>query len=547
MKLKYLLSCSIILLSIFNVGCKKFLEETPYSFVATDNFYKTATDAELALTGVYDVLNASTIQGEGGSSTWGRGMQFLTSMGCDELITDATKITSDNNFVTIANYTYTSENTILRSSWFFLYAGITRANFIIERVPAIAMNETRKKQILAEAHFLRGMYYAYLGWLFGGVPVVNSTNVNLNQERSTLKEVMSQVESDFKVAYQDLPNRNPKVGRVNKYTAAGFLVKLYVYLASCKENSVGEALNFPLNSFGWVDKDKFYAEALTICQDIYTQSGYSLIPSFNHLFLSATEETARNEQMMLVQAGAGGNNEYIYYFNLAGPTGNYLTVGGTAGWMRPMREAYTRFNVNDSRRNLSFSGNIAAAATSQVINGRKYFTPTTVSASLSNICLNKWREDDPVDRAARGIPANSGETDYGILRYADVLLMYAECKYKAGDEPGARALLKEVRTRGNTPANLNTITTAYFKANFMDELIDERSRELLGEGWRRFDLIRFGKLKDVVAALNTSITFPTVNVTAVKDNFKDYKIWYPIPRRELDTNKELIPNPGYTN
>lgn len=542
--------CTTLLLLAFAIsmlGCKKFLDEVPYSVPTTNTFYKTSNDAELAVTGLYEILNAQNIQGQGNQPMWGRGLQFMTAMGCDELIGDPTKNNSDINFVTIANYTYGADNTLLRYSYIGFYAGINRASNIIERIPAITMDSVRRRQIVAEAHFMRGVFYCYLGWLFGGVPLADSSYVDPKAPRAPLSEALKHAEADLKYAYDNMPSRNVKAGRADKYTAAAFLAKLYLYEASCRENNVGEALNFPLNSFSWVDKDAAYQHALTYCHDIYTNSGYTLIRPFNHLFLAATESEARSEQMFIVQAGSGGQGEYVLYFNLAGPTGNYLTVGGTAGWMRPVREAWKRFNANDGRRALSFSGPIASTATSYTVNGFKYYNVTNVANSLANICINKWRVDDPSNRAARGIPAWAGDVDYGILRYADVLLMYAESRFKTGDEAGARELLTELRLRAcaDDVARVNTITTAYRKENFMDELLEERSRELLGEGWRRFDLIRMGKLASVVAALDPSVMFTAEDVNSVKENFADYKIWYPIPRREMETNSNLVQNPGY--
>ncbi|HTE28015.1 RagB/SusD family nutrient uptake outer membrane protein [Flavitalea sp.] len=536
----------IVLVTLI-AGCKKFLKEEPYSVVSTENFYKTSADAELAITGVYDILNTTSIQGEGNQALWGRSMQYLTSMGCDEMIGDVTFVSADINFLTLCNYTYTSENTLLWYTYFALYAGINRANLIIEMVPAINMDAARKKSIIAEAHFMRGMFYSYLGWLWGGVPLADSSIVDPKSPRASIKEIMERAESNFMYAYNNLPARNTIAGRVNKYTAAGFLTKLYVYIASCKENNVGKSLNFPTNSFDWVDRDAAYKLALQYAKDVYDNSGYQMIRPFNYLFLAATEATARNEQMMVVQAGTGGNQEYIVFTYLAGPTGNYTLVAGTYGWIRPVKEGYQRFNANDGRRALSFSGQIPTTAGFTVINGYKYYTPAAIVTNLSNICINKWREDDPKDRANRGTPAWAGETDYGILRFADVVLMYAEAKFKAGDEPGARALLREVRLRGcnDNVTQVNAITIAYFKTDFMQELLDERSRELLGEGWRRFDLIRTNKLESVVAGLDVAVMFPREDVPAVKNNFRPYKIWYPIPSRDIATNANLIQNPGY--
>lgn len=539
----------IIFLFIAVTGCKKFLEETPYSFVDTNNFYKTAQDAELALTGVYDVLSARYLQGVGSAGTWGRGMQYLTTMGCDELIVDPSKTSSNQGIIDLfplANYTVTSQNTVLSNAWFYLYAGINRANFIIEKVPDINMSATRRTEIVAEAHYLRGLYYLYLGWLWGGVPLTNSSASDYLAPRSSLKEVMEQVESDLKYAYDNLPNRNSAdANRVNKYTAEAYLAKLYLYLASCKENNVGSEINFPLNNFAWVNQEDYYSKALTACEDVYNKSGYALVDSFSYLFLAATEQEARKEHIMIAPFGGMATN-YSYYYYLAGPSGSYLTTGGTGGLIRPMREAYNRFNAADGRIN-GFSGTMASNASSVMINGVKYFIPQAIAKSLSNLCLYKWRECDPNTRTGQGLPAMGGETDWGLLRYADVILMYAESKYQTGDEAGARQLLSEVRKRavGNNAAKLTTLTSAYKKANFIDELIDERSRELLGEGWRRFDLIRTGKLKSVVAALDESKMFTTENVTIVKENYADHKIWYPIPLVELSTNTNLIQNQGY--
>jgi hypothetical protein len=85
--------------------------------------------------------------------------------------------------------------------------------------------------------------------------------------------------------------------------------------------------------------------------------------------------------MMLVQAGPGGNNEYILAAFLNGPAGNVALAGGTYGWMRPVRELYNRYNANDPRRAHNFSGNVTAV-NPVVINGLTYFTPVAVAANF---------------------------------------------------------------------------------------------------------------------------------------------------------------------
>ena len=540
----------VILLAAGLAGCKKLLTEKPSSFLTTDQFYKTSSDAELAITGVYEILNAVDVQGNGNQPMWGATMQYLTTMGCDEQIGDVTFLAGQPNFLSLCNYTYTSENTLLWYTYAALYAGINRANFVIERVPSIDMDTTRRGQIVAEARFFRGLYYSYLGWLWGGVPLADSSVVSPTAPRASMQQIVQHAMADFSYAYNRLPARNKFDGRVNKYTAEGFLAKLNLYIASCKENNVGQSLSFPLNSFDWVDAPSAYQQALQYCQDIYTNSGYTLLKPFNYLFLAATKATARSEHMMIVQTGPGGNQENIVYSYLAGPAGAYNTTGGTYGWVRPVREGYNRFNSNDGRRSLSFSGAMPTSATTtpfETIGGYKYFIPSAIVTNLSNMSICKWRLDNPVDRINRGVPNWAGDIDWGVLRYGDVLLMFAEAKYKTGDETGARSLFSELRTRAvaGDLTKLNTITTAYRKTDFMQELLDERSRELLGEGWRRFDLIRTGKLKSVIAAMDNSAMFPREDVKTIQSNFADNKIWYPLPSREISTNSNLVQNAGY--
>lgn len=527
-------------------SCKKMLEEKPYSILSTVNFYKTSADAELALTGVYDVLNTPSIQGLGNQALWGRGMHYMTNLGVDDLTQDVRFTIGVPELVPFYNHTYTGENLLIWYSYFSFYAGINRANFIIEKVPEINMNETRKAQIIAEAQFLRGMFYMYLGWMWGGVPLITGTTPDVSSPRAPLERVLQQAEADLKAAYAVLPARNSSPGRVNKYTAAGFLAKVYLYEASCKQNNVGQSLNFPLNSFDWVNQTEAYNQVLKYAKDVYDNSGYKMIRPYANLFLSATEAAAREENMMIVQAGAGGNQEYILFSQLSGPRGDYRKNAGTNGFLRPVRESYSKLNANDGRIS-SYSGYLTTTTNFVTINNNNYYVADAVLSNLSNLCTNKWREDDPNARAARGVVVYGGEADFAILRFADIVLMYAEARFQTSDEAGARALLREVRLRAcNDDANkVNTITTAYFKANFMDELMDERLRELAAEGWRRFDLIRTGRIASVINSLSTSVMFSGQEPVSIKQNFQPYKIWYPMPSRDLATNTNLIPNPEY--
>jgi len=138
-------------------------------------------------------------------------------------------------------------------------------------------------------------------------------------------------------------------------------------------------------------------------------------------------------------------------------------------------------------------------------------------------------------------------------------LLYAEALYKTGDESLARELVEEVRERACTDTDgkldesaLNAMNSAYYKTDFMEELLDERSRELCVEGWRRIDLIRTGKMTEVIGNMKTvndagnKYYYFAPQMEPIKNNYKPYKIWMPVPKREREVNKNLSQNPGYT-
>ena len=143
-----------LLLCTATAGCTSFLDEKTYSFVSGDDLYTTAANAELALTGVYDILNAGAIQGTGNQPLWGRGMHYLMMLG-DEIAPNGI---SDPHHQIIASCGYNEEADFVSMAWFGLFVGIDRANHIIQKVPAIDMDPKRRDEIVNEAKLLRGLY-----------------------------------------------------------------------------------------------------------------------------------------------------------------------------------------------------------------------------------------------------------------------------------------------------------------------------------------------------------------------------------------------------
>lgn len=556
MKVKYLYSI-IISLSIFATSCDDFLDTKPYSNTVVDNSYKTANDAELALTGCYQTVVAAVAQGEWGRASFNSGMQAMLDGGTDECI--MRDGLSDPIFGSIPVGSFTAQHELFKFSWSFLFKGVSRTNFLLEKIDTIDMDKKRKDEIKAEAQYLRGFFYYYLGILYGGAPVYTTSYQDPMAARNSLQDVFNRAIEDFSHAYNILPDRSGIPGRANKWSAAGFLVKSYCYLASCKMNNVGKDLNFDLNSFDWVNSSDFYTKAKTISLDIIDNSGYKLTEHYDYLFRENTENAQYEECLFTgesTSAQAAGDDYGAWLFYMI-PVGATNITGGGYGWYRPTGEMYYNlYDSQDPRRAHNLGGMLVDKADAiEYIEGVKYFVPQPATPADENYCITKFRYKDP---KAKNISLALSEGNYPILRFADILLLNAEAEYFTGDEPAARKRLTEVRTRvseeniGNTAPAVVYLDTRYKKTNFVTELLEERSRELCFEAHRRTDLIRFGKIESAIAGLSDGKQAGkearwNVIVPILQENWANasYKIWFPIPINDVLLNKNLVQNPGF--
>ena len=523
-----------------------FLETVPYSFTSPENFYQTEDDFELAINGCYDVLNAMSVQGLGNVSTWARGLYFMLNGSTDEMITNGSQGGLDYAPWGLASYT--SDSQFLRYNWFFWYAGINRANFILEKIEGVTfVDEDRKNEIIGEATFLRGLYHYYLAMLFGAVPTYTTSVQDGTKARQSVEEVYALVIEDLKYAYENLPDRASIQGRANKWSAGGFLVKTYTYLGSSKVNNVGASLNFPLNSFDWVDSDDMYSKALTVSNDIILSSGYELIDEYDYLFRETTRSAQYRETLFAAEASDDPGNYKVHaIINNLIPQGNRNTVGGGYGWQRPLGELYFKYDfAEDLRASHNLTGNFGGPYGEEDIEGVNYFYPRPLVGTPNTgwYCCGKFRMRDPAEKA---IAVWASDINFPLLRFAEILLLNAEAKYYTGDEPGARTVLTTLRDRAAI-TDVNLLNTAYYKTDFVQELLDERSRELCFEGVRKIDLRRFGVTTEVINSLGETAAdgFYNTNVPTLKANWAEYKIWFPVPISEIDVNPNLVQNPGW--
>lgn len=541
---KNIIQLFIVTLSVLILSCEDsaFLAEEPYSFTSPENFYKTESDLRIGLVGCYSTINTKSVPGEYvPDGTYDRGLLYMLQGG-EEVVTSTTNERGD--FVRLS---YLPSHTYLSKFWAAYFAGINRCNLLIEKADEINMDKNRKEQIIAEARFLRAFFYWHLASTFGGVPVTTSSVPDNSAPRNDLQTVYSLILDDLTHAYNTLNNTSINIGGANKWTAAGYLGVIYNYLASCKRYNVGESLNFELNSFNWVNADEMSQKAVEVLRDVVGNSGYSLVDGsrYDYLFRESTKSEQYRENLFMAEKSNAISNEYTELVHFPVPNGNRNLYGGGYGTIRPTRELYDSYNENDIRRDHNITGQYSSTSPiKEMINGSSYYVPDPAgnTATKINWCTGKFRMQDPEEKT---IPYHATSMNFPLLRFADVLLQYAEALYFTGDEIQARDYLTIVRRRVVQYVDVEHLNSAYFKEDFVEELLDERKRELCYEAKRRVDIIRFDKLEEAIWSIDPEAGNWNSEIITTRNNYEYFKIWFPIPLTQIDLNDNLKQNPEW--
>lgn len=544
---------ALLLPAILFASCEGigFLDKEPLSTSSPDNYYNTVKEFETALMGCYDAINMQTLPGRSVSmGTYMYGLQYMLSASTDEIILNPNAPGGvERNQFSLGGYGINS--TGIADFWLAYYAGVMRCNTLLDQAAAFNVSGPQEQasmtQIVAEARFMRAFFYYHLVSLFGGIPLnTNSTPVS-HPPRASLETIYTElIIPDLLFAKDNLAPAAPFAGRANAWTAKGYLGVIYNYLASCKRTGAGENLNFPLNSFQWVDAEQMSVDAKTILQDVVENSPYQLIARYDYLFRETTKAQQQQECLFTAEYALVNGGDAFPDVNLQlGPGGNVQTNGGTWASHRPTVEFARSYDpLGDARYAHNITGPMSS--TVEQVDGVDYFVPSvSTGPTFWNNNTGKFRHMAPYEKTIR---VNGSAISLPLLRFADILLQYAEALYFTGDEPLARSYFEEVRQRSVAPGySVADLTAFYRESDFVVELLAERSRELCYESKRRIDLFRFNKLNDAIMALDPDAGLPNQRVEDLHLNWKPFKIWYPIPQRETGLNPNLAnnQNPGY--
>jgi len=486
--MKKLIYLAIFLLA--GTSCSDFLEENPSSLMVDSNFYKTEADADAAIVAVYDGLNDQ-------SNIYYRGFYLLSELTTDNA--ECGQGVANANIFALDGYTYGPVNDRIYVLYQSVYKTIANANVAIDKIPAIPIADTKKNRLLAEAKFVRALLYFNMVRLFGDLPLVLNQVTSLddvNIPRSETSKVYAQIISDLEFGEQNLDatNASGNLGRATKASATGLLAKVYLTL-------------------------KDYPKARDKAKTILDNTQLGLLDNYADVF---TPQNRYNKEVIFSiqnkgNTGAGNGFAMALFIprsTIALPGGG--TVAGNSADV-PTEEFYKSFKAGDLRKD------------------RTFFTEYDAGAGKATFRPHWYKFFDPSSIANLG----EGTLNYPVIRYADVLLTYAEALNEING-PSAEAFeaVNKVRRRAYgkaiATANPDIDLQGLSKTALQDAVLEERRWEFGFEGQRWFDLIRTGKLLSTLQAKgNTAI--------------KDYHVLFPLPQRELDVNKSLTQNKGYTN
>jgi hypothetical protein len=502
---------------------KAFLTEQPFDFVGPTNFYQSAGDALAAVNGAYASLeNAAP---GGANNYYGRNFTMLVEFPGEAL---TVYLSATNERSQPDNYTLPTSHSYVYSTWQSAYAGINRANAVINRVPAIPMDTTLRNRVVAEAKFLRALHYFNLVRLFGGVPIFTQETTSLDSlkvPRATTSDVYAAIVKDLQDAIRVLPSSKTytgaDIGRASRGAAKTLLTK--VYLQRAANGGGGAADN---------------QAALDMARQVVTDADYSLVANPGTLYdlvdglLQEQNTEVIFDIQNIRQAGLGGN------------LGNFFAPRNSSwgasqnGAFEAEQPFFDSFTDTDKRKAVTFVlsfPNKSGVAT-------PYLTTSTASTAYGADTPYLKKFIDPTL-----VSGGQEEPNYIVLRYADLLLMQAEAANEvAGPTAEAYTAVNAVRTRAGVP----NMTPGLSKQLFKDSVFVERRKELVGEGPHAyFDSQRNWDWAKARVEANMALgkagnfrlsKYPKAQVT-LDDKFK----LMPIPQRARDLNPLLTQNPGW--
>lgn len=498
------ITLALVALSLAGLmSCTDDLNQIPISAATTSTFYSQTNDFLQASNAVYSDLRAYPDRQLNLSETRSDNLYAVSDGG----VRDWEGINSFQK--SIAANVYVSE------AWTVNFNGIFRANTLLDQLQKngkVITDASLRTRLEAEAKFLRAFFYFDLVRFFGKVPIVDhpvTANEAIEIPRSPVKDVYTLILSDLTFAATNLPDVYAAAadkGRATRYAAKAALALVYMTRSGPTYDIEGPGLG--VNE---------WSQALTNLNDIIASGKYSFVSSYTSVF-SYTNEN---------------NSEVIFDVEYA--NGLSPVVGGTFPWVL-VPDTWFQANGKGTQGGLTIR-----PAALDLVNS---YTATDVRKAFSiqsGYTYNGVAETRPFIKKyvdLTKVPTNNRldwPINFIVYRYTDILLLKAECILRGasgGTQADVDAIVNQVRTR----AGLTTVTGTTFP-----QLLQERRKELIGEGSRWHDLVRSGLIETIIPAW-----IATEDTQKQMQPFQKNYILYPVPQAELDAKPGLYTqNPGY--
>ncbi|MFT7351125.1 MAG: hypothetical protein ACI9XR_000860 [Flavobacterium sp.] len=458
---KYSISKKIMILlvtSFFAVSCgDDFVQEAQLYSIDSETYFNTEEEYNKALIAAYDLLQSSYVN------------VLMGEIASDNTLSGGESATDVIGYQQVDEMTHTSQNSEIRNVWNFMFAGVQRANYILEFKDKIDFQG--KNKIIAEARFLRAYYHFELVKWFGGIPLKGDARFKLGDEksipRSSVTDVYKSIEDDLKFAVDNLPIVPAQKGRVTKGAAQALLGKAYLY------------------------QNKFL-EATNVLDPLITAANYSLVSNYNTIFENSGENGPESvfEVQYTDSEGAGfgclqcsEGNVAVGFNGIRNYNGPLFDSGFS--FNVPTQAAYNAYEIGDNRRDVAILNIVTFAAANNATYGIGY----KHTGFFNRKYLPRKGDQNLGDQNL------TNPNNYRSIRYADVLLMAAEAFNRGGiSDVKARTYLNLVRRRAFGDLNHDISSSG---AALTDFILAERRLELMGEGHRFFDLVRTNRTQAI--------------------------------------------------
>ena len=559
------LSLTVITGTLILQACKKsFLDAKPYGSY-TSELIKNKKGLEGLLIGVYGILDG---QGVGGDPWETSAVNWATAGVAADDAYKGTDANDQPQMTEVEQYKSQPTNRYFYNKWISVYEGVARSNAVLKLAsdPAIVLTDDEKKNIVGQARFLRGHYHFEAKKMWNKVPYISDTTTAY----SNAADIWPNIEADFKYAYDNLPGKQGLAGQVNKWAAACYLAKSYMYQ---KKFTEAKALYDLITVSGMTSQGKAFG-----LQDAYWQC------------FDASFDNNKEEVFAINTAASGtvdGSGERS--LGLAFPYGGDF---GCCGFFQPSQNLVNAYKTGVDGLPLVNTFNDVDLKNDQGLKDADAYINDIVTPLDPRLDWSVGRRGVPYwdwgphpgyswirdqnyagpfspkkhvySNKDKSVLTSSGwknitAKDIYLIRYSDVLLMAAEAEIEVGSIDKARTYINLVRARAknpeswvkNAPANyvINLYNAPFASQDAARSAVRfERRLELAMEGVRWFDLVRWGIAAET---LNTYIAKEKLKRTykSTASFTKGKNEYFPIPASIIDVAAKygnvLTQNPNY--